>query len=261
MLGIFAMKSRSASIFACASVGFLIPITASAAQQLNGWSKAEYASMSAVRSQADQLSDSMINSCLGMRNKPEGIKADVLPNKNFRNLKLEIDNRFELDQDARLMYQMTGYDPNSYAAIVARNVDAYNLLFVKGVYHTYGFLGTKDVGLRSARDFLLLVIHADKDRRLQTAVLNSINKLPASDPDKSRFSGETIILKNRASYNSKGDGKLTIPYEKPLELSQAQGSQCIKNVISHWYPWYVQNSLDKKLLEKARMHTRSTDTP
>jgi len=44
------------------------------------------------------------------------------------------------------MDQMTGYDPNSYAANVVSLVDAYNLPFVRQVYSKYGVLGSKDVG-------------------------------------------------------------------------------------------------------------------
>ena len=127
----------------------MIPVNAKSTQRSIGWSKSEYDTISAIKSRADSLAESKMDSCRGVHAKSENIEDEALPHKDLQDLKREIDERLNLDQDARLMDQMTGYDHNSYAANVVRLVDAYNLPFVRQVYSKYGVLGSKDVGSRS----------------------------------------------------------------------------------------------------------------
>jgi len=235
----------------------MIPVNAKSTQRSIGWSKSEYDTISAIKSRADSLAESKMDSCRGVHAKSENIEDEALPHKDLQDLKREIDERLNLDQDARLMDQMTGYDHNSYAANVVRLVDAYNLPFVRQVYSKYGVLGSKDVGSRSTNDFLVLVIHADKDRSLQLAFLKSIDKLPMNDPDRSLFSSGKSILKNRELYKPKANKRgreIDIPYQPPGKFGHSTGPQSVVDVLTHWYPWYVQSSLGKHLLEKARSH-------
>ena len=243
------------AVLGFAVIAAIIPINARSTQQFIGWSSSEYDAISNARSRAEEMSESMINSCLGRHVKSEGKAGNISFDAHLQDLKREIDYRFNMDQDARLMDAMTGDDSRAYARIALRRVDADNLAFERQVYSRYGFLGSKDIGTQSAQHFLVLVIHADRDRALQLAVLKDIDKLPSSDSDKSLFAGEEFFLKHRELYKpgaAKNASEIAIPYKAPPVFSHGPVSQCIENATGRWYLWYVQNSLNKGLLEKAR---------
>jgi len=64
---------------------------------------------------------------------------------------------------------------------------------------------------------------------------------------------ENSILKNRELYKPKANKRgreIDIPYQPPGKFGHSTGPQCVVDVLTHWYPWYVQSSLSKHLLEK-----------
>jgi len=110
----------------------------------------------------------------------------------------------------------------------ASDVDDENLAWLKKLIEAHGFPKSSEIGKKSADEFYLLVVHADRDREFQKDCLERMKEMPQQWPR-----GYVSALERRASFPSsriwnarKADSKKTelekTEPEKTIGLSETQ---------------------------------------
>ena len=79
----------------------------------------------------------------------------------------------------------------------ASDVDDENLAWLEKHVETHGFPSRSEIGEKSADEFYLLVIHADRDREFQKSCVKLMREMPTQWPE-----GYTSALERRSSFPS-----------------------------------------------------------
>lgn len=212
------------------------------------WSDRDNRLISAVREAADRLLKDRLTRCLPSQ--PASKASAEPPPARYDAVASQVNRMFDADQNARLLYQMSGYEPGSLAHVIARNVDRANLPKIEAIVHDHGILVPSEVGADVSEKFMTLVIHADGDRDFQEKVVSIAEHGNFSAADANSFAPALTIIKGREGYHR--ETPVAVPYPAPGASEQGSGPSCMRSIFSEWYPWYVQEHLEPSLIAKAR---------
>ena len=155
-------------------------------------------------------------------------QTDVIDAPELAKFQKELSKRVKRDQGVRIALikyrkrmskKETSQKPKSDDKELKRlekrasDVDDENLAWLKKLIKNHGFPKSSEIGEKSAEEFFLLVLHADRDREFQKDSLAHMKKMP-----KQWSRGYVSLLERRSSFPSsriwnarKGDSKKTEP--------------------------------------------------
>jgi hypothetical protein len=196
------------------------------------WSESENRDIASVRNQADHLLRDKLSSCVpSSADATQDVGGGMAGHTSVGR---RIDKLFNLDQNARLMYQMAGYHQDSLARVIARNMDEMNLPMIRDIFSEFGLLTPSKAGKDVSEKFMTLVIHADGDREFQLKVVSAAEHETDSELDKETLAPAIRIIKGRGGYHR--ESPLSVPYPVP-SINNISGSQlCMSRILSEWFP-------------------------